>query len=286
MAISLDVNLACTRIHDVIQSSGLHYIINQTPWSSYITIRRKFVNKCAISSKVVGDEESEMITQLRRENEKLKVNLENAEMEAANAEKTVESLSSKMKLLENAIRDAESKLRVKDTEILDHEEELKKKDIIIHNMNTGFNNKIVDLKSELVELKSFKREMIKKEKKAQKKQRQKAEREVKGKSDVELVKNEKSEGKDDNENYVEVPCPTLLSPPCLSIARNPPCSPASPHTPASIPPAIYQCNSGAETLSGYFTDPSDITGNPRTFLSTEYIKSLSKINLAPRRPES
>ena len=94
MAISLDVNLACTRIHDVIQSSGLHYIINQTPWSSYITIRRKFVNKCSISSKVAGDEESDVISKLRRENEKLKDNLANAEMKVANAEKIVENLNS------------------------------------------------------------------------------------------------------------------------------------------------------------------------------------------------
>ena len=42
-------------------------------------------------------------------------------MEAVNAEKTVENLNSKIKLLENAFKDSESKLRVKDTEIFDHE---------------------------------------------------------------------------------------------------------------------------------------------------------------------
>ena len=43
MAISNEANIACDRIHNLIQKSGLHFIINQTPWSSYITIRRKFV---------------------------------------------------------------------------------------------------------------------------------------------------------------------------------------------------------------------------------------------------
>ena len=71
MALSLDANLACSRIHDVIQSSGLHDIINQTPWSSYITIRRKFVNT-GISSIVAANEESDKLTQLCTENEKLK----------------------------------------------------------------------------------------------------------------------------------------------------------------------------------------------------------------------
>ena len=39
-----DVDSTLTRIHDVIQKSGLHFVITQTPWSSYITIRRKFTN--------------------------------------------------------------------------------------------------------------------------------------------------------------------------------------------------------------------------------------------------
>ena len=127
--------------------------------------------------------------------------------------------------------------------------------------------------------------MAKKEKKAHKKQRQNAEREVKDNTDVVIVENKKSEVKDVNENFVKMPCPTFLSPPNLFTGRNPPCSPASPHTPPGLPPA-YQCNSGTGTLSGYFTDPSDTTGNSRTFLTEEYIKNLSKINLAPRRPQS
>ena len=38
-----DINDVCTSIHNFVQSSGLHYVINQTSWSSYITIRKKFV---------------------------------------------------------------------------------------------------------------------------------------------------------------------------------------------------------------------------------------------------
>merc|ERR1712098_755184 len=39
-----DVDASLTNIHDVIQKSGLHFVLTQTPWSSYITIRRKFTN--------------------------------------------------------------------------------------------------------------------------------------------------------------------------------------------------------------------------------------------------
>ena len=33
----------CNQIHNLIQNSGLHFVINQTPFSSYITIRKKII---------------------------------------------------------------------------------------------------------------------------------------------------------------------------------------------------------------------------------------------------
>ena len=44
MATSYDANVACSQIHEFVQASGLHFVIKQTPWSSYITLRKKFVN--------------------------------------------------------------------------------------------------------------------------------------------------------------------------------------------------------------------------------------------------
>ena len=37
-------NQIVRKIHDVVQMSGLHFVINQTPFSSYITIRRRFIS--------------------------------------------------------------------------------------------------------------------------------------------------------------------------------------------------------------------------------------------------
>ena len=43
MAARNSANSICNKIHDFVQTSGLHFAINQTPYSSYITIRRKFI---------------------------------------------------------------------------------------------------------------------------------------------------------------------------------------------------------------------------------------------------
>ena len=284
MAFSLDANLAITRIHDVIQSSGLHYVINQTPWSSYVTIRKKFVNAGA---KVAGDEESDMLTKLREENEKLKSKLATAEIKSVNAEESSKnvqlSLGKTVENLENALKISESKLREKDTEIIDHEQDNKRKDMIIQNMNSGFNSKMVGLKRELEELKSFKKETVKKEKKAQKKQRQKAEREVKLREVFDHTEEEKAEIKYLVVSKPDIAIPTFFSHPHSLTAIGSTCPPASPRT-----PPIYQSSSsgepsvGAGTLSGYFTDLKKTT-DKITFLFAECITSLSKINLAPRR---
>ena len=44
MAATVQATEVFKNIHDVIQESGLHFVINQTPFSSYITIRKKLIN--------------------------------------------------------------------------------------------------------------------------------------------------------------------------------------------------------------------------------------------------
>ena len=43
MAAKFHASEELRKIHDVIQESGLHYAINQTPFSSYISIRKKLI---------------------------------------------------------------------------------------------------------------------------------------------------------------------------------------------------------------------------------------------------
>ena len=78
-----DVNTVCDKIHNLVQMSGLHFVINQTPWSSYITIRRKFVNPGAYDVKVKSPE-TVVTNQLRERNKELEHKL--AEVELALAE--------------------------------------------------------------------------------------------------------------------------------------------------------------------------------------------------------
>ena len=112
MAISYsDVNKVCDEIHNLVQMSGLHFVINQTPWSSYITIRRKFVSPGACNVKlkspetVVTNELKERKEQLEHKPADVEFTLAEIE-EAFNNEKekykkSVDNLQSKINALEN-----------------------------------------------------------------------------------------------------------------------------------------------------------------------------------------
>ena len=77
----------CNSIQNLIQSSGLHYVISQTPWSSYITLRKKFIDSNHDASAVEVFAESysesqenpaefaEVNRELKKKNEALEVAL-------------------------------------------------------------------------------------------------------------------------------------------------------------------------------------------------------------------
>ena len=205
MASSIHVNTVCSSIHDFIQSSGLHFVINQTPWSSYITIRRKFVDpqrastnepskQVYIDSRHVRHNElvalQEKNKQLELKNEALEEDLFNTEEEYKVAElrnkESFDNLHSNIDHLETTLKSLESKLIDEETEITALKKEKEIKDEIIQNINKGFNSKIRDLKVKLGVLEEFKTKKLreekvalKKENKAKKKQRQKAKKEEK-----------------------------------------------------------------------------------------------------------
>ena len=51
---------ACNKINDFIQQSRLHFVINQTPFSPYITIRGKFI----ISGGTILDKKAEAVLKM------------------------------------------------------------------------------------------------------------------------------------------------------------------------------------------------------------------------------
>ena len=86
MTSSIHVNSMCNSIHNLIQSSGLHYVINQTPWSSYITIRKKFIDPNPASAVENPAEFAEVNRELEKKNEALKVALGKVKKEQYEAE--------------------------------------------------------------------------------------------------------------------------------------------------------------------------------------------------------
>ena len=174
-----EVNVACARIHEAIQTSGLHFIINQTPWSSYITIRRKFVHPRPTLDEVnVKDEKvvvNDKLANLSEKNKQLVSKLATVELEIVETEKeikaskqkhekTVQHLHEKLLTLENTLEEKEKDLDTKKCEILLLEKENKLKSELIQNMNAGFNKQLADANAKVKDLESFKKEVLKKEK--------------------------------------------------------------------------------------------------------------------------
>ena len=116
-----DVNAMCNKIHNLVQSSGLHFVISQTPWSSYITIRRKFagpapaVQPNLASLGLVSSEQNEKLKQQIIDLENAVVNAqEESNVAEHRAEKVVQNLHSKIDNLENSLASAEFNLEKKE----------------------------------------------------------------------------------------------------------------------------------------------------------------------------
>ena len=156
-----EVNSVLNCIHDVIQKSGLHFVINQTPWSSYITIRKKFSSPGSYHGNL-KDMESLVADKLTATNESKK------QMEEKH-EETVTNLISRLHMLEDALVETQSDVKNKTTEILELEKEKKMKNEVIRNLNAG----LTKTAAEMDEQENLKKETLKSERKALKKLRQK-----------------------------------------------------------------------------------------------------------------
>ena len=251
------VNLTCARIHDMIQNSGLHFVINQTPWSSYITIRRKFASNDIASDENL--ETSDVINELKSLKDKNKnleqkltdVEIEKVELEEEfivsnrKYEKTVDQFHSRIAEIENTHEEMMINLNKAESKIVNLEKEKETKNEIIRNINAHFNAKIAELHNKMEELESFERERVRKEKKSLKKQRQRTEKE----SSRNGIKSDAGIGVDMNANdlcdapkvpdfkYLHTECSTPvleLSPARQSLQAS---TPPSPHTPTGLPPA-------------------------------------------------
>ena len=282
-----EVNSVLNCIHNVIQKSGLHFIINQTPWSSYITIRKKFTSPGSYGDNL-KDMESVVVDELTAMDESKKQIEENNE-------ETVTNLISRIHMLENALKETQADIKNKNTEILELEKEKKMKDEVIKNLNVGLINKAAESNINVNKPENLKNETLKSERKALKKLRQKSEKEavkniIESDADAEAVKISSDKLPDTETVLAETKSSSLLlSSPvrqCSPVRRSP-STPLSPHTPPGLPPpattslSCYFVNSATNILKTESQNSIELKEEPK--ISTDYIKNISKINLVPWR---
>ena len=210
MATFYDANTICNQIHNLVQTSGLHFVINQTPWSSYITIRRKFVGPAPTIKPTLGSldlgtsEQNEKLKQQIIALENAVVNAEEETMVAEHrADKVVQNLHLKIDDLEHLLSSSKFNLKQKELEITAVEKEIKKKDDIIQNLNDGFNKKVIDLKEKVTCLEKFKKEVFKRERKVLKKLKQKSKKNQEKHSPVTIVNGDLTNNNDPAEDDLE-----------------------------------------------------------------------------------
>ena len=199
-AVNQSANLVCNQIQSVIQNSGLHFSIIQTPFSSYITIRRKFINPESpmhnIFENTTGVEKSES-NQLRQELDRIshkKTELEEVciekdlEIKALSSENNMklenlhvfaDKLSAENDDLKATINHLNNELSKQTTDLNNFRKAVKAKDKEIHNLTQKFENSqnvVKNLKDTRAQLKTEKskaegeiRKMEKKLAKVQKK---------------------------------------------------------------------------------------------------------------------
>ena len=143
-----DVNTICDRIHSLVQMSGLHFNITQTPWSSYITFRRKFVSPdYKVNTKST---ENVVVDQLK---EIKKTEVKNHKM----AEVGIELVELDEETFANEIEEYQKTITLLNSQIYTLKKDKDLKDEIIQNINAHFNTKVSELYTQVEELVALKK---------------------------------------------------------------------------------------------------------------------------------
>ena len=136
---------ACDQILTNLRKSGLNFVIQETPFSAYITIRKKFCNGFTISA----DTEDEQKVQNDKKVQKLENENDNLRNELQKIHQNFKNMREEKDILENRLDSAEK-------EILHHTDKTKltnaKLNDEIHNLkeiNMKYHDKIANLNSEI-----------------------------------------------------------------------------------------------------------------------------------------
>ena len=197
MAAVSHVNLVLSDIQNIINKSGLHFIINHTPFSCYITLRKKLVNPDKLPdyeslkpSAILErqDPQIENLDKLKFRNTSLEEALvqleEDTDASTKEFKETVATLHSRIDDLQTKNGVLDSELLVRDSNVDTLKKEIKTKDDIIQKLYEDFTLESEKMKLEIVELAKYKqtkiieeKETLKKERKLIKRKKQKARKE-------------------------------------------------------------------------------------------------------------
>jgi hypothetical protein len=98
----------CMEIFEEIRASSLNFVISETPYSAYISIRKRFVKNFVPKSKSSLSSQSEC--QLQVENEALKKQVQEVSARLEESEARFDIAHDTIEVLETKVKKAESKL--------------------------------------------------------------------------------------------------------------------------------------------------------------------------------
>ena len=289
---------SCNHLLHTLRESNLHFIVSESPYSVQICVRKKFMNN---PTKVKNSVPSYPSLSVKKGFEK---RIEDLENEKACLRHTLEKANESINTLKIENEKLQNKIE-KGKETFNFHEDKKENVKKFENESAMYKNKAKSLEKCLI----AKNKKIQDSKKSLDNARDtiaelKAELSrldsVKQKLDVGEYA-EKDDVKDENENLVEsIPeepescgkqvtniyslaleqmSPVRRRSPSRSTTGTPP----SPHTPPGFPSSSSSLEPQSlvlPSLSGYFANPvPDVVHKP---ISEEYIRNLSKLNLAPR----
>ena len=136
MSNNIKAHTVCEQLLSILKSSKLNYLVKETPYSAFITIRKRFVKDIQDTSDVtlVPGEDKNNDHNLKRENLVLKQRCKSLEVDVGflkldkeNLELACETLGEENKCLRIEVDKIETDLNVANHEIHDKEEELERK---------------------------------------------------------------------------------------------------------------------------------------------------------------
>ena len=290
----------CNGLLQSLRESNLHFIVSESPYSVQICIRKKFLNKTS----------APLLTSLTGRKD-LENKIEDLSNERASLIDCLENLRNTNKILQDRNQSAENDMfeicKEKKKEVKKFEDETALQNVKIKSLEKSLiakdkkikdsKNKVENARNTIAKLEAEIATLTTSETKL---------KSVGGKKAVEeFLANDNMT--DDNENLLvtlpvepksrskqetDISClPSCASPVRRgSTTRATPGTPPSPHTPRGVPPPTFirselqstALTSPTTTLSCYFAKSVPDHVNEVNPISEEYIRNLSKLNLAPR----